>query len=274
MATSPDDEPKVLYWAKWLPRIAWVLRKIKLEWIVWNAREAATLGILRQFHFDVLHRMQRLAKDVSHRERELESASTLALQICTEYRRILGTFLELPDCKLHCCFKLMAPPTEISTEDRVATWVRSEPLDTRPVEDGIEYAHTVDRNSVWAAMLGRNDGKTSWDRFRSFSCNDLIRHSDFRCDRQDWQRYYRSTFVVPIRYPANRLGTDHCHLGFVAFDSPLQSAFRGLPDIFNYREDPTGYSERLESSAAFHLVAMLADILGSFLGPAMNGKES
>jgi GAF domain-containing protein len=217
--------------------------------------------------------MQRLAPDVSSREKELASASTLALQICTEYRKLMGTFLELPETKLHCCFKLMAPQSPGDTEDRVATWVRSEPFDGRPVEDGIANAHAVTRNSVWSAMLSKNDGKTTWDKFRSFSCNDLRRHSDFRCDRKDWDRYYRSTLVVPIRYPANNLGTEHNHLGFVAFDSLTEGAFRGLPDIFNYREDPTGYSERLESSAAFHLAAVLADTLGSFLGPAMDGKE-
>ncbi len=73
--------------------------------------------------------MQRLALDVSAREAELESASTLALQICTEYRMLMGAFLELPANKLHCCFKLMAPQASENPEDRVATWVRSEPLD-------------------------------------------------------------------------------------------------------------------------------------------------
>jgi len=159
-------------------------------------------------------------------------------------------------------------------EDRVATWVRSEPFDTRPVEDTIEQSHAVSRNSVWSAILGRNDGKTGWAKFRSFSRNDLTKHPEvFCCDREDWQRYYRSTLVVPIRYPSNRLGTDHNHLGFVAYDSPDKNVFRGLPDLFKYREDPVGYSDRLESSAAFHLAAILGDTLGSLLGPVMNGRS-
>jgi hypothetical protein len=271
MAES-SDEPDMLWWAKLIGKVVWACRLIRLQGLVWRAREAATIGVLRPLHFNVLHRAQRLAAEYPVRDVELATASTLALQICTECRKLMGTFLELPDNKLHCCFKLMAPKVPENSDDLVATWVRSEPFDTRPAEDKIEHAHAVSRNTVWSAILGGYDGKTTWERFRSFSCNDLTSHPDFRCDRKDWHRYYRSTFVVPIRYPANKLGTEHNHFGFVAFDSPVKCAFRGLPDIFKYREDPIGYSDRLESCGAFHLAAILADVIGSFLGPTMNRK--
>jgi hypothetical protein len=89
----------------------------------------------------------------------------------------------------------------------------------------------------------------------------------FDCDRENWQKYYQSTMVFPIRYPINSQEDEFLYVGFLAFDAPRPNAFRGVPDVFKFNHDPDGYAALLDKSAAFHLGAVFADMLGSILGP-------
>ncbi|REJ69358.1 MAG: hypothetical protein DWQ31_04645 [Planctomycetota bacterium] len=226
------------------------------------------VGSLRTMHLAVLHRLRRLAFEVEEPGKNLDASSQLALQICTECRKLISRFYELDDNHLHCCFKVFVPQPdeEGKSGDSVETWVRSEPFDDRPAETGDGFPHYVTDNTVWSALLGEYDGNYNWRVFRCFACNDLTAYpKDFRCDRQNWQRYYRSTVVVPIRYPLDIHGQEYKYWGFLAFDSPRTKAFPDLPDIFAYRDDPHAYSDLLEKSAAFHLIGILADIMGTFL---------
>jgi len=142
-------------------------------------------------------------------DKDADAAAHIALDISTECRKLMGNLLELPAEKLHCCIKVIVPKTNDSEEDKVATWVRSRPVDDRPVETGEDNAHLVSKNSVWSALYGRSDQRTNWRPFSCFACNDLMSHADiFVCDRENWPWYYKSTLVFPLRYPKNQLGTE------------------------------------------------------------------
>lgn len=236
-----------------------------LRWLPWGWGRAvlatgtnlAVTRTLKGIHLNVLHRIRRLA--VQLKQGNLDQSATLAQQICTEMNRQMCRLLELEANRLHCCIKLLEKP------DQVSTWVRSEPLDNRPPEIGADNAHEIDKNSVWAALYGRSDGATIWQPFTCFACNDLTTQSQFRCDRHNWQNFYRATLVFPLRYPADQAGNEFLNLGFLAFDSPLPGAFRGIPNIFDFVLDPTGYRDKLEKSAIFHLGSIFADTLATVL---------
>lgn len=263
-------------WSKWIRRVAWVLRKLRLGSVVRQVRNVATLWLLYDFHFRLIHRIRALSARLEANP-SAEAAAALANQICTEARLVLGNFLDLKPNNLHCCLKLMAsggPGNE--DEARVSTWARSEPFDDRPFEQGDANAHLVRTNSVWSALYGRDDGETRWRIFTCFCCNDLAARAAFRCDRKNWQNFYHSTLAFPLRFPNNADGGDgeYQNLGFLAFDSPRKNVFRGLPDIYNHVGDPTGYRTLLEGSPAFHLGAMIADSIAIAIRPLFNQTPS
>lgn len=198
-------------------------------------------------------------RDPAHEDMLVE----VAFDVCTKCRELLGDFLGLDKHDLHCCLKVMLPADEPAESDRVATLARSNPLDDKPC--GLNDAHPVEKNSVWSALLERNDGKTGWNRFNCFSCNHLHQHkSVFRCSREAWWDYYNSVLVYLLRYPVLH-SPDHNYVGFLAFDSPRAGVFHGLPDVFEYCSDVSGYRNALTKSAVFHLGAVCADALSTFL---------
>lgn len=230
-------------------------------------------GTLARMHHDVLHRMRKLAMLMQDEEKNADAAAQVLHQICNECRKIMGSILEIQAEKLHCCVKVMLEKTDPTDPDRVATWVRSDPRDLRPLEFGAENAHSVKSNSVWSSMFGVNDSQTNWQMFNCFACNDLTKHAAFRCDRKDWQKFYKSALVFPIRYEKNAQGSDLQIIGFIAFDSPDANAFHGLPNIYEHLDSPTVYLQHLTGSTAFHVGAIFADTLGTLLGPVLGPRH-
>lgn len=253
--------------------LAGVARKLHAEGAVWRVREIAMVGVAKQLHVNVLHRIRKLGLGMQDWH-DRDSDAAMALEISSECRKTMGALLELRPNELHCCMKTLLHDGGNPSQDRVGTWVRSEPLDTRPVESGNENAHLVSKNSVWSALLGRSDGVTHWKPFSCFACNDLAKHPQlFQCDRAQWAQYYRSALVFPIRYPKNVQANEFGHIGFLAFDSMKVGAFRGLPDIFQYRDDPTAYRQLLEATTPFHIGSIMADTLGACLRPIYERRQ-
>jgi len=254
---------------KWaIKAVVWAVklaRRLRAQRLLARLRDRAVFGVLHPLHLDVLHAMRGLAVHMMAWG-EYDEAGELASRICTGCRKVMGTLLELKPNELHCCLKVMAPRGDASDPDRVATWMRSEPYDDRPIEIGNANAHLVGTNTVWCALFGRSDGITNWRPFTCFACNDLAERVDlFKCDRETWARYYRSTLVFPLRYISANSGMAYENIGFLAFDSPRVGAFAGLPDIFEYRDRLTEYQDLLENSSVFHLGAILADTLSALL---------
>jgi hypothetical protein len=242
---------------------AWIARTLRLEGGVWRAREVVTLSVLRQLHLGVMHSVRKIATNLELAQGDRNGASEAALALVGEARKAMGTFLEIKPANLHCCIKL------IEEDHRsVGTWARSTPHDGRPVEIVTGQSHAISENTVWSCLLGEFDGRAKWRPFTCFCCNDLkAAGSDFRCSRDNWQNFYASALVFPIRYPTSEDGLEFATVGFIAFDSPNVGAFRGMPSIFDYENKPAQYREKLEDSAVFHVGSIIADALGSFLRP-------
>ena len=254
---------------KAIPVGAWVLRKAQLGRVIVVVRDRATLGILAPFHFQVVHAMQQLSASMTTKLPDGQDAATqLAIRVCNECRMLMGHALELNANELHCCFKVMVSGTVAGDRERVATWVRSEPLDDRPVETGEANSHEVGKNTVWSSLMGVSDGKTNWRPFPCFACNDLpAAGENFQCDRKDWQQYYKSSLVFPLRYTQREQSAAFINMGFLAFDSPKCNAFAGIPNIFDFIGSPSGFQDALEKRMAFNLGAAMADVLSACVRP-------
>lgn len=261
-----------LFWAKAFSKFfsgtVYVLRAIHGQGLVVVLRDRTAFPALQPLHTDTIHAMRDFAVHAACGS----SPDTMALAartFCTHARESMGKLLELPMNQLHCCIKVIASSGTDQAQDRIATYMRSEPMDDRRIDDLQTF--TPAGNTVWAAMYGLSDGRTQWRGVNCFSCNDLAAHADkFVCSRSDWGKYYRSTLVFPLRYAKNAVGTELCNFGYLAFDSPRVNAFRGMPDVFVHHDNPSHYSDLLFESSVFHLGAIMADSLGIMLGPSWN----
>jgi len=195
-----------------------------------------------------------------------------ANHLCTEFRKSMGSLLMLGENDLHCCLKMLTPPQLPATVPNVITWARSSPFDDREVRK--PHPMSKETSSVYAALTGGYDGITQWRKFPCFSASSLRNSFDkFKCSRQDWSTYYQSVMVFPIRYVRNPDTNDYDTIGYIAFDSIKKDAFSGLPNIFQYCDNPTEYQNRLLECSAFHLGAIFADSLSAFLHGIYNSAS-
>ncbi|WP_373650564.1 hypothetical protein [Schlesneria sp. DSM 10557] len=236
--------------------------------LVWKARDRMTISILQNLHIGVVHECRALTSALQPAPGEV--ASRIASGLCDRMNDIMRTILELQPNQLHCCIKLIAPKENPTEDDQLGTWARSQPFDDRPVhQEPSKDFHSIDKNTVWCAFYGRNDGVTNWTRVNCFSCNDLLKQAPlFKCDRDNWQQFYQSVMVFPINFAIGSDNRSFSRLGFLAFDSPIQNAFRGMPNIFEYRDSISEYRDRLLDSTCFHFGAICADLLGAAIADA------
>jgi LmbE family N-acetylglucosaminyl deacetylase len=246
-------------------RISRALRIFKAERFVGEVRRRASLSYLTYLHEDVVHSMRKFALACEYcgstdewDERSWEVFGPAARDFCTASRKLFCDLAELEDNEIHCCVKL------IVKSESVVTWARSQPADIRDET----IAHPINQNSVWSALLGRNDGRRTWPLFNCFSSADLVKHiSQFSNTRPDWLEHYRSVLVFPLRYANRRSTTNFDTFGFFALDSKKANAFAGMPDIFEYIEDRDVYHDRARKCAMFQAGAAIADNLSMFLRP-------
>lgn len=248
------------WWVVWPARI---LRSIGFEGIVRRVRTRATLGLFAPLHLEVVHRMRNLAISIASWDSIDKDVGFLSNEVCTACAKLMGDLLELETHEIHCCIKVfLRDESGDESQDRVVTLARSTPLDDRPYDD-----HLVSANTVWCALLGRKGPLATWSRpLCCFVCNDLVANrAEFACTRDNWERYYNSTLVFPLRYITDPKQNKYRTIGFLAFDSKDADAYAGLPDAFKYRTDPDRYSQKLWAQAPFHLGAIMADTLSMFL---------
>lgn len=257
---------KLLVW------VARFIRKLGGSKAVIHAKHYVTLQALLPLHLQAIHKMRKLALDMLDQSSDTpRKSSREAMEVCSALRNTMGNVLDLNVHDLHCSIKVFIPG------DRVVTWARSGPLDDRPHEFGEDAARPLTDGTPWCALIGRNDGKTSWRQHKCFSCNDLLRAHErelWVCKRDNWQRYYKSVLVYPLLYRKDADEPETVVFGFLCFDSPKKDAFIGLPDIFDFREteDWNKYHHLLNTKAPFHLGAILADTLSIFLRPFYEGQ--
>ncbi len=263
MADEKSDDSEHAGVSKWLgwgaklmrwtgPPGKWVLRELKTRAIFNQSKE---------FHrvLHCLRKIPHMRNGANANSKIFAIPPSLAVEICTSFRSLMANILELGEQELHCCLKMMV---QQDGGDRVGTIGRSDPFDHRPQETSEEESHLVANNTVWCSLLGRPDESHQWQVFSCFSCNDLQAHPlEFKCDRKDWQRFYRSALVFPLRYIHNENNSHFVTVGFLAFDSPKPKVFGQVPDIFKYKDAWHQYHQKLNKTTAFHLGAILADTL-------------
>lgn len=248
------------------------------------------MGPFYEFHNKVAHKWRPLAIEL---ERSFPSSGASPLQIepsskardelqdslkysldslCNGCRGFLEEVLDVPKGRIHCTIKLLAPPvTNLGGEQNdlrpleLLTVSRSDNLLDRPPEWGVR--HRVDKNTVFAAMCGQYDGETHWRPCSYFSCNDLTIHGDkFKCDRNNWGRYYKSVLAAPLRYEPEK-DSPWIIWGFVTFDMPTTNEFTGVSDVFTTEFDE--YHQRMLWPTATQCVGIIADTLSVLLKPLM-----
>jgi hypothetical protein len=250
--------------------IVWIVKVLRFvpkgKEIVVAVKSRASLQLSLVLHEQAIHRMRNFSSAVANQC--WFDGGQSAIEVCTAYRELMGNLLGLSPDQLHCCLKGFLPEKCTGAIDSVVTVARSEPLGNRPIDLNNYDAHPVSENTVWASLMGRNDGARRWRALKCFHCGDLYGHgNNFKCTRKEWQDYYRSTLVFPIRYMVN-LNSRSCEItGFLAFDSLMKNAFGNLPDAFQYLENDVEYHTLLWKNTQFHLGAILADTLSVFLKP-------
>lgn len=264
--------------------VPWV-RKLGFRKTLHQIRRHCVTQTLKAVHHHIIHELRMARGRLDPSEALVAERSQ---KVLTNSARMMAELCEVERNKMHCCIKLLekvAPnqqkpgppqhggkrrkkeqPSEKPEPLRVTTWVRSEPFDQRGKDIGADNAVRICTNSVWCCLQDRDDGKTRWSGFTAFSCNDLQRESHrWQCERANWADFYKACVVFPIRLPLSR--HQYLNIGFLAFDSPQAGAFRGVPNIYDHLQDPTGYKEKLDKSAVFHLGGLLADTIAAVLGP-------
>jgi hypothetical protein len=184
----------------------------------------------------------------------------------------MRSLLLLDKNDLHCCLKMMEESPASADHPTIATYARSKPVDDRQerTPSPLECTHST----IFAALTGGFDGETQWRPMRCFCCNDIRKYRNFfQCQRPEFAKYYNSVLVFPLRYVRNPDRNDFDIIGFLAFDSPKTNAFIGLPEIFEFRDKPNEYKNKLDAEAAFHLGALFADSLSAHLHGIYNGAE-
>lgn len=216
----------------------------------------------RVLHDKVIHSIRELGLEFcsgwQSNNQVLEGISTKGGEVCTNLCLLLSMILKRKLDNIRCCLKLIYNPTEDRNEDRVVTLAACKSMGHREVQYYPDHpGYLVSKNTVWAALLGRNDGLKDWEPYSCFSCHNMKKRYDnqeFACTRDNFWEYYLSTIVFPIRFQQN-LRIPHKYIGFLAIDSDKAKAFR-MPDIFKVKH--RHYTVKLQNNSIFHLGAMCA----------------
>lgn len=244
---------------KFVPYGSEILRAVKAN---------STLANLENMNTGVMQSMRRVAVQMSKRHWVPEACAMAAFDLCTQLRQHMGSHLELDPHELHCCWKALAN-TGNPDNPAIHTWARSKPLDHRP--ERTQNILTCTSSTVYASLTAGNDGEIQWPRMPCFSSQNLPQYlSNYKNNRDQWAKFYKSTLVFPLRYVRNPDNDDADLIGFIAFDSPKIGAFGDSPEIFKYRDEPAEYHKRLHASSAFHLGSILADSLSAHLHGVYN----
>lgn len=276
--TEVSDIPATWYLRQGVAIARFLRKSDTLRNIVWQVRDRVVLGPVSKLHLGPIHDIRKFSiskKNLRDGRVTYEYLEGLA----NHCRDAMADVIEVWPSALHCTIKLCDAHLTPRKEDAwVHTIARSTPCD-RPAEFGRAKAHLVGRNSAFAALVGCSDRRTQWAPhvYTCFTCNDLTKHANYDCSRENWGNYWRSTSVFPLRY---RTPDDsHQVIGFLTFDSHKTDAFRGMPNIYEYHNSAdtekmarSEYDRLLAYRSAFHVGGILADSLATVFFPIISKK--
>lgn len=257
--------------ARYLLRVSEKIGPLHKAWV--NARELIFFGLLSRYHNDAVHSIRELAlwlRTCPGSGPLLDSEGCLLTnRCCTDIGNVMANLLGNDKNPPHCSLKLYV---HSDPEPEIVTIGRAQPCN-RPPEYGRSHSHLASKNTVFASMLGRSDGKKNWGHpYSSFSCNNLGAVDRFACDRLDWQSIYKSTLAFPLRF---RHPSDETYsfIGFLTFDYNHVNGFPGIPCIFEYENKRDEYEVLCRKSAVWNLGASLADTLSLCILPVLNSQR-
>jgi hypothetical protein len=267
MGEPKEPKPEMTYgtWLKVIGGGVAVLKFLKLRKLVHAFKYRARFPLLRDIHLDIVHGMRCFAVALDTPGAEV---APHAHRLCTRIAAVMRFHLGLKPNELHCCLKVIVPQQKPTDAVVIETIARSDPDDDRGDDHEVREADT---STIYCSLMGKFDGKTKWSVHNCFCSNNLpLAENLFKCDREDWQQYYRSSLVFPLRFISQTEPLRYSAVGFLCFDSPRANAFHGMPDIFKFRDRFHAYHDQLQGSATFHLGAIFADTLSMFIRPAYN----
>lgn len=265
--------PKIEFWIKVAHGLAWLARKLHLDFLLRSTRNAATNSLVTILHEDIIHRIRWLECVLKKRAESPDAASSgdpshqrsgdIAKDICTSCSRVMETMLGIPLKTLHCSIKLI--DRSDPNQPLVRTFARSEPFDIRSEDVGRHTTRPLTSHSAWAALTGRDDGNRNWRTPHCcFICNDLRKQGRFVCPRENWSELYRAMLVLPLRRAIDTSNRDFEHAGFLTFDTFRENAFFAAPCVFD-EENAGELRSKMVRLAYFHIAAMIGDMLASML---------
>ncbi len=277
------EDMKTLFELPWYVKVlvllARFLRKIHLGKIVLKVREKVVLETLTRIHFDTIHLIRRFSVNghffgiLGEGDNAKEPFEDLADGI----RDTMAKHLAVAIDDLHCTIKYLQGSDDIDKKDwKVYTLARSTPCN-RPAEFWPSDSHSLGLNSSFAALVGCDDPSNKWSSdtpYICFACNDLREHEQYECTRENWRKYFKCTFVFPLRYRKITQKT-YKTVGFLTFDSNMRNIFGDIPNIFEYMGKPEEYRKAMLASSVCHLGGLIADMLATtiYLQEEFGGKR-
>lgn len=254
----------------WLRFFVWCMRSSRsvsmLQRLARDLRQRTMLGPISKLHIHSTHQMRSFSIH-KYMARGIDSTLNHPYEpfesLANANRDVFADLLEIPPQHLHCTIKICNNEKNMDKKDwKVYTIARSTPYN-RPEEFHPEY-HLVGENSSFAPLVGCDDIKNIWlpHVYRCFVSDDLTKYfNKYACSRKNWNDYFKSTIVFPLRYRKGR--TSHLIIGFLTFDSNKTKVFGNIPDIFEYKDKPDDYLEHLSYSTAYHIGGIIADTLAT-----------
>ncbi len=218
------------------------------------------LNPYRHFHNEIMHRVLEMEASVEQYE-----VSRIATDILDKACSMLAfTLSEQADVSRKGTHNLCASIKLFvgKEEPRLATWVRCRNSVGRPVSNDFS---DIEGNSVFASLLGRDDGKVRWPRLRCFACGNLPDQPRYANSRgEEYRKWYGATMAFPLMVDSGSI------IGFLCFDSPKAGFFGDLPNAYEFIERPMDYHDELESCNLYHLGGLIADVMAVSLGRCQN----
>ena len=258
----------------WYLRAAiWIARQLRksraTRKIVRSIKGRLTLGPMTKVHLAAIHAIRRIS--VNQDSLPDSSLTYEALQsVADGCRDAIAEILEVWNEHIHCTLKLCGGDKADKRNWKVYTVARSDPCN-RPAEFGRGNYHLVGDNSSFAPLAGCNDRKNVWEPnvFSCFSCGNLRKYTRYDSSGKNWESYYNSTIVFPLRYRKSD-AAEFSVIGFLTFDSQLDDAFGDIPCIFECQNNPAEYQEKLSYMSLFHVGGILADVLAMTFHPLVD----
>jgi hypothetical protein len=222
----------------------------------------ATLRPISLFRSDVIANIRIFQKYLLERNHVLAVES--ANDLCEGIARAMAALLNVDTSTINCRIEVVLPVSEGTkdlSEASVGILASSRPLPDRSRTLPLVQPK-IGEDSAWASICGVGDSIVDWPSLECFVSNNLRKHANiYKSHLDDWQSYYKSILVFPIRFQG--VDNNFYLIGILIFESKSENTFTGLPDIYDFdvKGDLTQYLVSLNESAAFHYGMAMAEIL-------------